>query len=132
MNAFRRRPRALAGGAALLATFPAAFLLRDRIEASRFTVCAFRAWTDRPCLFCGLTHAFGRAMHADWRGASEAHRLWPLAAAIVAGAGLILLSDGFLGSNRSGSLAPSRRSGWILVLIVVAGSIARATLTPPS
>ncbi len=41
------------------------------------TICLFRRLTHHECATCGLTRAFSRLAHGDWRGAFARHPLAP-------------------------------------------------------
>ncbi len=71
--------------------------------------CAYRVRTGRPCLGCGGTHAFERAVRGDLLGAT---RLNPLGAFAGAAAWLILLGA------LAGSIAGRLKSFVIACLIV--------------
>jgi hypothetical protein len=54
--------------------------------------CPFMLATQRPCIFCGMTHALIHALGGDWHAASAANPAWLMivAAMIIAAAGCML------------------------------------------
>lgn len=127
MRVTREQVRALAGSAALLGTFPAAFVAKPWIVATTLIVCPFRAVTGRPCLFCGLTRAFAHAMHSEFTEASRLNPFWWAAALLVSVMGVALLVKAVRPNAAALRWIMWRPvDSWMLVILVVAGSVLRA------
>ena len=76
---------------AFLLPFPLAWFTYYILDDESKTVCLFRMVTGRPCIFCGLVHAFSFAAHAQWSKANAHHPFWPVPAFICFGVGMIAI-----------------------------------------
>ncbi len=111
----------------LLAPFPLAWLLYYSMDDGTRPVCVFRLLTGKPCMFCGVTHAFAHAMHGEWGHAMAYHPFWfVMALALVASAGYMLVRPEGLGQVRRFC-----GSQWLALSVAVAVlSALRAWLLP--
>jgi hypothetical protein len=56
-------------------------ILAGVTPSATFVLCPFRALTELPCLFCGITRGVSAMLHGDWRSALELHAFSPIAVA---------------------------------------------------
>jgi len=102
----------LAVGAVLGAVALLAFFVGPHLDALP-PVCAFRALTGRPCVFCGMSHAVAYAIRGDLASASTAHPAWfvvlPLFASFV----------GAMVTRRA-------RLAWAIVAALLVGTLIRS------
>ena len=110
-------------GLLLLSVFPAAWLIQKYLGSSGLSVCLFRTVTGKPCPFCGLTRALAGAAQGEFQAAFGYHPFWWLAAALIAGGGLLAMADGLTGADLSGRVRPMAAFGhrYLLILFVVFG-----------
>jgi hypothetical protein len=78
LEASRRRARA--GQAVVMAAALLGARLADAGRPLPFDVCAFKHFTGRPCLTCGLTRALCHAVRGDWAQSLAYHPAGPLLA----------------------------------------------------
>jgi hypothetical protein len=67
-----------------LVALAALAILAGTTPSEAFVLCPFRALTDLPCLFCGITRGVSALLHGDWHSALELHALSPVAVAALA------------------------------------------------
>ena len=124
------RLKRLTGALILFAIFPLAWLIHPLVSNSKTTICLFRSVTGLPCPFCGLTHAFGYAMHGNFAIAFSHHYFWWLAALIIIAVGLLLIHDAVKGSNFLGYLDRIwRLPVWLIVSILTGLILVRILLS---
>jgi len=102
----------LLGAAALMATFPISWALRDVLSRDLMPVCIFRIATGKPCPLCGMTRAFAHATHGDLRAANAMNPLWWLAAMVILVFAAALIADGIAGGDRSGTIVGFFQRHW--------------------
>jgi hypothetical protein len=83
------------------------------VDGKAFPICIFRAVTDRPCIFCGMSHAVAYAVRGNWTMASNANAAWWLILPLF-----LVLTAGVISGHR--------RLGWPIVGIIVVGTVVRA------
>ena len=115
----------LAGAAALIAVFPAAYVLQPLILRDALPICPFRCATGKPCPLCGMTRAFATAMHGDFTAAFRFNPLWPVFAATFVTFAVLLVTDAAGRTHRAAAAlghALSHRWIWILLALCVFGA----------
>lgn len=107
--------------------FVTARAILPMVANSSEPVCLFRIVTGKPCLFCGLTHAFAYASHGEFAMACKYHPLWWVFAILIVAASGVAWMDLFRKTSnleRMWTGMPLASTGMLLLVLSVARWIA--------